>query len=93
MRIAEVIGTITLCRPHPSLAGARWRLVVPLDAKGLKGDPAGRGEPIGVYDDLGAGLGSRIAVAEGGEASAPFHPATKPIDGYTAALLDRIEIT
>ncbi len=92
MRIAEVIGTITLSRRHPALAGARWRLVVPLDANGLRGDAAGRGEPIGVYDDLGAGVGSRIAVAEGAEASAPFHPDQKPIDGYTAALLDRIDI-
>ena len=30
MRIADVIGTVTLSRQHPSLAGARFKLVVPL---------------------------------------------------------------
>ena len=93
MRIAEVIGTVTLSRWHPSLTGARWRLVVPLDAKGLAGDAAGRLEPIAAYDELGAGIGSRIAIADGAEAAAPFHPDTKPVDAYNAAILDRIDIT
>lgn len=93
MRIAEVIGTVTLSRSHPSLAGARWRLVVPLDAAGLKGDAAGRQEPITAYDEYGAGLGSKIAIADGAEAAAPFHPDTKPVDAYAAAILDRIDIT
>lgn len=93
MRIAEVIGTVTLCRVHPSLAGARWRLVVPLDAAGLKGDAAGRQEPIAAFDPYGAGIGSRVAIADGAEAAAPFHPETKPVDAYAAAILDHIDIT
>ncbi len=93
MRIAEVIGTVTLSRSHPSLAGATWRVVVPLNAAALNGDPAGRQEPIVAYDEYGSGLGSRIAIADGAEAAAPFHPDTKPIDAYAAAILDRIDIT
>ena len=93
MRIAEVIGTVTLSRWHPSLTGAQWRLVVPLDAKGIASEAAGRLEPIAAYDEYGAGHGSRIAIADGAEAAAPFHPDTKPVDAYNAAILDRIEIT
>lgn len=92
MRIAEVIGTVTLSRWHPSVSGACWRVVVPLSADGLKGDAAGRGEPFVVYDELGSGDGQRVAVSEGAEAAAPFHPEVKPLDGYVAAILDSVEL-
>ena len=49
-------------------------------------------EEIVIYDDLGAGPGSRIAFAESGEAAAPFHPEKKPIDAYCACLLDSLTI-
>lgn len=92
MRIAEVIGRVTLNRCHPSLRGATWRIVTALDRDGLQGDQTGRGEPFVVYDDHGAGEGALIGVSEGAEASAPFHPKVKPIDGYAAAILDHVEV-
>jgi ethanolamine utilization protein EutN len=91
MRIAETIGTVTLGKCHPSLQGATWLVAVPLTLEGLAGKHAGRGEPFVVFDEFGAGAGSRIAVSEGAEAAAPFHPQTKPIDAYNAAILDTIE--
>jgi microcompartment protein CcmK/EutM len=45
-----------------------------------------------VYDDLGAGPGSRIAFSEGGEAAQPFYPLDKPVDAYNAAILDTIVV-
>ena len=66
--------------------------VVPLALEGLRHKPEGRGEAIGVYDELGAGPGALIAVSEGAEASAPFHPEQKPIDAYNAAILDTLEL-
>ena len=42
-----------------------------------------------IYDDLGAGVGSRIGFSEGGEAAAPFHPEKKPVDAYCACILDQ----
>jgi microcompartment protein CcmK/EutM len=92
MRIADVIGTVTLSRWHPALTGATWRLVVPLDARGLAGEATGRQEPIAAYDEYGAGMGSLIAMTDGAEAAAPFHPQTKPVDAYNAAILDRIDL-
>ena len=91
MRIGEVIGTVTLNRRHPSLAGARVKLVVPLCWDNLAGrSQASMGE-IAVFDELGAGIGSRIAISEGREAAMPFYPEVKPIDAYNAAILDRLE--
>jgi ethanolamine utilization protein EutN len=92
MRIAEVIGKVTLSRQHDSLRSARWLLAVPLSQAGILDDDAGRGEPIVVYDELGAGEGCLIAVSESAEAAAPFHPDVKPIDAYNAAILDAIDV-
>ncbi len=92
MRIAEVVGTITLNRVHPSLTGARFKLVVPLSLEDLTGDGDKSAEEFAVFDELGAGIGSLIAVSEGREAAMPFHPDVKPIDAYNAAILDHVEI-
>lgn len=92
MRLCEVIGSVTLSRWHPSLTGASWKLVVPLNRAGLQGDESGRGEPFIVFDELGAGEGAMIAVSEGAEAAATFYPGVKPIDGYNTAILDTLEI-
>jgi ethanolamine utilization protein EutN len=91
MRIAEVIGTVTLSRAHPSLRGGRWLIGVPFSLEALKSDKPD-GEDLVIYDDLGAGLGSRIGFAESAEAAAPFLPEKKPIDAYCACLLDQVVI-
>ncbi len=92
MRVMEAIGTVTLSRSHPSLQGIVWKVAVPLMHDGLLGERSGRTEPIVICDDLGAGEGSLMAVSESAEAAAPFHPNTKPIDGYNAAILDNINV-
>jgi len=92
MRIAEVVGTVTLNRSHPSLTGARFKLVVPLSLAELVGEAAPSAEEIAVFDELGAGVGSRIAISEGREAAQPFYPDVKPIDAYNAAILDTLNV-
>ncbi len=92
MRIAEVIGKVTLAKGHPSLIGATWLVAVPLLRAGLRDRNVGREDPFVVFDERGAGRGSLIAVSEGAEASAPFHPEQKPIDAYNAAILDNVEV-
>lgn len=93
MRIGEVIGNVTLSRCHPSLTAASWKIAVPLSAEGLRDRTQGRGEAYVVFDEIGSGDGSLIAISEGGEAVAPFYPNVKPIDAYASALLDTVEIT
>ncbi len=92
MRIGEVIGTVTLNRSHPDLTGARYKLVVPLSLDDLAGRGNKSAKAIVVYDELGAGIGSRIAISEGGEAAAPFYPDARAIDAYNAAILDQITL-
>ncbi len=92
MRIGEVIGKVSLCSRHASLAGATWLLVVPLSRRGSEGALTQRGEAIVVFDELGASEGACIAISEGAEAAGPFYPDTKPIDAYNAAILDHLEI-
>jgi ethanolamine utilization protein EutN len=102
MRLAEVIGRVTLSQCDPTVTGGTWIVAVPLLAEGIAAIAAGnspnspgtgREEAIIVYDDLGASPGDIIAVSEGAEASAPFHPDSKPLDAYNACLLDKIELT
>ncbi len=92
MRIAQVIGTVTLNRCHPTFVGARLRLVVPLSLPNLAEDTPITAEELVIWDELGAGIGSRIALSEGAEAAQPFRPDNKPVDAYNAAILDDIEI-
>jgi ethanolamine utilization protein EutN len=91
MRIGDVIGTVTLNVVHPSLTGACFKLVTPLSWDDLAGREAEPLEEIAVLDELGAGIGSRIAISEGREAAMPFHPEIKPIDAYNAAILDSLD--
>ena len=92
MRIAEVIGTVTLSRCHPSLTSYRWVIGVPFSLKGLRAEQPD-GEDFVVLDELGAGHGQRIAVSEGAEAAQPFHPVKKPVDAYCACILDSVTVS
>jgi microcompartment protein CcmK/EutM len=92
MRIAEVIGTVTLSRVHPSLAGLRWIIGVPFSLKGLKEDRPD-GEDVVMVDVLGAGNGSRVGFSEGGEAAQPFQPDRKAVDAYCACILDTVTVS
>lgn len=92
MRVGEVIGKVTFSRVHPMVSGGTWLVVTPLTHAGMKGDPAGREEPIVVYDELGASPGALIGMSEGAEAATPFHPDPKPLDAYNACILDTLEV-
>lgn len=91
MRIARVIGTVTLSRCHPSFQGARLRLAAPLSLADLRSGATGAEELV-VWDENGAGFGSLIAVSEGAEAAQPFRPEPKPVDAYATAILDNIDL-
>ncbi len=92
MRIAEVIGTVTLSRAHPSLERSRWMIGVPFSLKALREGGPPDGEDVVIFDNLGAGNGNRVGFSEGGEAAAPFHPEKKPVDAYCACILDRLNL-
>jgi microcompartment protein CcmK/EutM len=93
MRIAQVIGTVTVSRAHPSVTGFRWIVGVPYSLKALRAELPPDGEDLVIFDNLGAGNGQRIGFSEGGEAAAPFQPEKKPVDAYCACLLDQIAVS
>ena len=91
MRLARVIGSVTLSEGHPSMRGGMLRLLVPLSLADLAaGD--GPAEPLVAWDSLGAGEGQIVAFSEGGEAAQPFRPELRPVDAYVAAILDRLDV-
>ncbi len=92
MRIAEVIGTVTLSRIHPTLEKHRWIIAVPFSLKALQQNLPSDGEDVVALDQLGAGQGQRIGISEGVEAAMPFHPERKPLDAYCAAILDQVSV-
>ena len=69
-----------------------WVIGAPFSLKGLQGNQAD-GEDLVIYDDLGAGAGSRIGFSEGAEAAQPFQPEKKPVDAYCACILDKLAIS
>lgn len=95
MRIAEVIGRLTLNRSHPLLegAGARFIVAVPLSREDLFDRRAGSAEEVVAFDPIGAGEGALIGLSEGREAANPFGKTMKPIDAYCACILDELFIS
>ena len=92
MRLAKVIGTVSLSRCHPSLLGARWKIVHPFTLDGLRAEQPD-GEEIVAWDELGAGTGSLVGISEGGEATQPFKPRKVPLDCYCACILDSYQLS
>lgn len=93
MRIAEVIGTVTLSRVDATVAGYRWIVAVPYTLNALREDGRPDGEDFVILDELGAGFGQKIGVSEGVEASMPFFPNKKPLDAYCACILDTVAVS
>ncbi len=92
MRIAEVIGRVTLSRSHPSLKGGRYVIALPMPAEALISGSPKRGEEVIAYDNLGAGPGALIGLSEGREAANPFGKVKTPVDAYCACLIDQISL-
>jgi ethanolamine utilization protein EutN len=92
MRIAKIIGTVTLNRSLPSFTGATLKMAVPMSLENLTEETEPQADPLVLWDELGVGMGDLIAMSEGPEAAQPFRPEIKPVDAYNSAILDHIDI-
>ena len=92
MRVAQVVGTVTLNRCLPEFIGARLKVALPYSLQELLDDKVPSGPMVVAWDELGADTGCQIALAEGPEASQPFRPKIKPVDAYNAAILDDVSL-
>ena len=92
MRIAKIIGTVTLNRCHPSSVGANLQYVAPFQTGDLVADREPTDEELVAWDELGAGLGSLDRAVRGYGSGQPFLPDLKPVDAYVAAMLDQLDV-
>ena len=91
MQLYQVNGQVTLSRCHPTFVGGRLLTAQPI-GEALMGRQVNDPDLVVVWDDLGAGIGSIIAVSDGAEAAQAFKPKLKPVDAYCAAILDVVNI-
>jgi microcompartment protein CcmK/EutM len=94
MKMARIIGRVTLSVQDPSFGGARFVIGQPWHPTHgtvlpAAGEPLPKGNSLVIYDALGASPGDIIGYSDGGEAAAPFADDT-PCDAYCCALLDQI---
>ena len=92
MKIAKVIGKLSLKKSHPALVGRKWIVVVPQTLAALGGGSDEKQEELIAVDDLGVTPGSLVGISDGREACAPYEPERKPIDAYTSCLLDELKV-
>lgn len=94
MRVAQVIGRVTLSVQDPSFKGGRWLMCNPLEVEDFntaceKAPPISKQFTLVAFDDLGAGEGDIVGIVEGAEATAPFDYDI-PIDAITVAIFDSL---
>lgn len=90
MRIAKVIGKVTLSRAVPEMLPGSYLLIRPLSRQCLADDD-GSGDTLVTFDEWSAGEGDLIGLVEGREATAPFWPTKVPFDSYNACILDDVD--
>jgi len=90
MRIARVIGKVTLNRRMPELPAGSYLLVRPSNRGTLAGLNDGNDETLVMFDPLAAREGDRVGLVEGREAAMPYWPTRVPLDAYNGCILDTI---
>ena len=90
MRIARVVGKVTLVRQLSELPAGTYLLVRTLNRGSLAGVNEGNDESEVVYDSLAAREGDLVGMVEGTEAAAPFWPKKVPFNAYNACILERV---
>lgn len=92
MKIHRVVGKITLSKVHPTLLGKSLVLARPAKLSDLLTRHTPDAEELIVVNDVNAGEGDWIGVADGAEAAAPFYPSKRPVDAYVAMIFDNFII-
>ena len=93
MKLARVIGRITLSKKDEALAGIRLIIASPLDKSQMTGENSSQlsvnKSNLIVCDCFGAAMGDIIGYVEGAEATAPFDSPT-PVDAYNVGLVENL---
>ncbi len=98
MRLARVTGHVTLNRRLEEFPKGALLLCDALDPEGVQRIDADRprrspmDQSLVVFDELGAGVGSVVAIAEGAEGAMPWWPDRRPVDAYCVAIVDTVHV-
>lgn len=90
MKMATVIGRVTLSTAEPSYRGGRFLLCMPITREQMRsGDfkTMAKESSFVAYDNLGASVGDLIGYSDGAEATATFTTPT-PIDAFNCAIIN-----
>jgi len=90
MRIAKVIGKVTLNQQMPDVKPGSYLVVRTWNRGTLAGKNEGNDETLVLYDCLSAREGDLVGLVEGREATAPFYPEKVPYDCYNACILNQV---
>ena len=90
MRIARVIGKITLNKKLDEVQPGSYLIVRTCNRGTLAGKNRGNDEELVMYDNLASREGDLTGLVEGAEASVPFRPLKVPYDAYNACILDTV---
>jgi microcompartment protein CcmK/EutM len=91
MRIAKVIGKVTLNRRMAEVVPGSLLVVRPFNRGTLAGANSGNDETLVMWDCLAAREGDLVGLVEGREAAVPFWPKRVPFDCYNACILDSVD--
>jgi microcompartment protein CcmK/EutM len=91
MRIAKVIGKITLVQTMPEVLPGSYLVVRPCNRGTLMGKNEGADETVVMYDPLASREGDLTGMVEGREATAAFYPKKVPYDAYNCCILDTLD--
>ena len=91
MRIARVMGKVTLNQKMPDIVPGNLLIVRPYNRGALAGRNEGNDEWLVLYDCLAAREGDLVGIVEGREATAPFWPKKVPYDCYNACIIDTLD--
>ena len=92
MRVATVLGTVTLSTRLPEVPSGQFLIVRPQSAQALRDGAPATAESVVAYDELGAPRGGLVAITDGREATMPFAPRPVPFDLYSAAIMDVVRV-
>lgn len=90
MRIAKVIGKVTLSAKLPEVQPGSYLIVRTCNRGTLAGANQGNDEELVMFDDLGSSEGDLTGLVEGAEATVPFKPLKVPLDAYNACIIDNL---
>ena len=90
MIVGKVVGNVWATRKEETLNGLKFMIVVPADPA----DPVGPGrqESFVAVDQVGAGIGEFVLVAQGSSARQTVKHANAPVDAAIVGIIDEMEV-